>query len=200
MTVYSYSGIYLTLALGVVLSNVAAAGAQFCGAQPAIGFDQPPNQPRRGHYLNAQYGYSADIPATLTAYTVAPGPERGFGIVLSWDPRAYLRVDASYDALFDITAQGVHRSDLGAMRQHDTVVDDQTSVSSVAARPAMRFVSRVQCNGNSDLFIHDEVIVVVNREIYRLHLQTVPERYVADVRVLNAMLRSWRWEKIQALP
>jgi hypothetical protein len=32
-----------------------------------------------------------------------------------------------------------------------------------------------------------------NREIYRLNLQSVPERYAADAKVLNAMLRSWRW-------
>jgi hypothetical protein len=184
----------------LLLSSAAAARGQFCGTQPAAGFDQAPSQLRRGRYVNAQYGYSTHIPAALSAYTLAPGPERGFSILLSWTPRAYLRVDASYDVLFDITAQGVHRSDLGAMRLHDTVIDDRASVASLAARPGMRYLSRVQCHGKPDVFIHDDVIVVLNREIYRLDLQTVSERYAADVRILNSLLRSWRWEKIRPLP
>jgi hypothetical protein len=198
MTAHSYSATCVALALGLLLSNGSVARAQFCGTQPAAGFDQPPNQARRGRYVNAQYGYSTEIPAPLMAYTHTPGPERGFGIVLSWTPRAYLRVDASYDALFDITAAGVHRSDVGVMRLHDNVIDDQASLASLASEPGMRFVSRVQCEGKPDVFIHEDVVVVLNREIYRLDLQTVPERYAADVRILNALLRSWRWEKIRS--
>jgi hypothetical protein len=199
MTAKSYATVHLCV-LGLLLSNAAAAGEQVCGAQPPAGFDQPPSQARRGHYLNPVYGYALDIPATLTGYVQAPGPERGFGIVLSWTPRAYLRVDASYDALFDITAQGVHRSDLGAIRQHDTVLDDQASVSTLANRSGMHFVTRVQCKGDSQLFIHEAVIVMLNREIYRIELQTVPERYAADMKILSAMLQSWRWEKVRPAP
>jgi hypothetical protein len=40
--------------------------------------------------------------------------------------------------------------------------------------------------------------VVRNREIYRLNLQTLPERYADDVKVLDALLRSWRWQAIVA--
>jgi hypothetical protein len=198
MTAKSYTRTELLLAaLTVLLSNAAVAASQFCGTRPAPGFDQPPNQLRREHYLNPVYGYAVDIPAALSGFAQLPGPERGFGILLSQAPRAFLRVDASYDALFDLTAQGVHRSDLGRMRQHDTVVDDQASPSALANQPGMRFLTRVRCEGNAPLFIHEAVIVVLNREIYRLDLQTVPERYAADVKILNAMLRSWRWEKIR---
>jgi len=42
------------------------------------------------------------------------------------------------------------------------------------------------------------VIVVRNREIYRVNLQTLPERYVADVKLLDALLRSWHWQAITA--
>jgi hypothetical protein len=184
-------------ASALVLSSVAAARGEFCGQVPAPGFDQPPNQPHTGRYLNAVYGYSLQLPPGLRAYTAAEGPERGFGVVLSWSPRAYLSVDAAYDAYFDITAEGVHRRDINAIRLHDVVVSDQGSSYSLAHLAGERYLTRVQCAGDSRIYVHDEVIVMRNREIYRLHLQSVPERYASDVPALDAMLRSWQWETPQ---
>jgi hypothetical protein len=185
----------------IALCTLAAAGAaragdEFCGTAPTAGFNQPPNHAHTGRYLNAVYGYSLAIPAALSAYTQSGGPERGFGIVLSWTPRAYLSVDAAYDVYYDITAGGVHRRDINAIRLHDLVVSDQASSYSLDHAAGGRYVTRVQCAGDARVYIHDHVIVMRNREIYRLNLQSVPERYAADVKVLNAMLRSWRWQPI----
>jgi hypothetical protein len=202
VTAKSYSTIFritAVAALELLLSNpVSAARGDYCGKIPQPGFDQPPNQQRTSRYLNADYGYSVSIPPKLNAYVGPQGPERGFGIVLSWTPRAFLRVDAAYDAFFDITAAGVHRSDLVAIRLHDTVVDDQSSNVQLAHKEGGRYLTRVRCGDDPQIFIHDQVIVMVNREIYRLDLQTVPQRYGEDVKVLNAMLQSWRWEKVPA--
>jgi hypothetical protein len=199
MTAKSYSKMFLCAAaalLSPLLSNpVLAARGDACGKLPAPGFDAPPNLVRTGRYVNVQYGYSVLIPPQLRAYVSAQGPERGFGIVLSWSPRAFLRVDASYDAFFDITAQGVHRSDLSTIRLHDTVVHDQSSIVKLAQHEGGRYVTKVRCGSDPQVFIHDQVVVLLNREIYRLDLQSVPERYDDDVRVINAMLRSWRWQR-----
>jgi hypothetical protein len=183
-----------------VLGAAATANArgEFCGTQPAAGFDLPPNHSYTGHYLNQLYGYSVDIPAPLSGHAQAQGPERGFGIVLSWMPRAYLRVDAAYDAYFDISADGVHRRDLNAIRLHDQVLEDRAAGWSMSHAVGGRYVTRVQCAGDAQVYIHDDVIVVRNREIYRLNLQSVSERYDRDVKVLDAMLRSWRWQGVQA--
>jgi hypothetical protein len=179
-------------------AGTARARGEFCGTQPPTGFDQPPNQVHTGRYLNQLYGYSVDIPAPLSAYTKSEGPERGFGMVLSWLPRAYLSVDAAYDLFYDITADGVHRRDLNAIRLHDLVLEDQAASYSVAHAAGGRYVTRVQFADDTRVYLHDEVIVLRNREIYRLNLQSVPERYAADVKVLDAMLRSWRWQGVQA--
>jgi hypothetical protein len=187
------------IACSVGAAPTAGARGEFCGTQPAPGFDQPPNQARSGRYLNQVYGYSLDIPAPLSGYVQSSGPERGFGMVLSWTPRAYLSVDAAYDVYYDITADGVHRRDLNAMRLHDLVLEDQVASYSVAHAAGGRYVTRVQCAGDAQVYIHDAVIVVRNREIYRLNLQSVPERYASDIKVLDAMLRSWRWQGVQAL-
>ena len=187
-------------ALGA-LGALGAAGAahardEFCGTAPPAGFDQPPNRAHTGRYLNPVYGYSVAIPPALSAYSQSGGPERGFGIVLSWTPRAYLSVDAAYDVYYDITAAGVHRRDINAIRLHDLLVSDQASSYSLDHAAGGRYVTRVQCAGDARVYVHDDVIVMRNREIYRLDLQSVPERYAADVKALNAMLRSWRWQAI----
>ena len=181
----------------LAVAGVADARGEFCGVKPDPGFGQPPSQAHGGRYLNAVYGYSVLIPASLSAYTPRAGPERGFGIVLSWTPRAYLSVDAGYDAYFDISAPGVHRRDINAIRLHDQLVSDQAASYSLARVAGGRYLTRVQCPGDAQVYIHDAVIVLRNREIYRLDLQSVPERYAADVKVLDAMARSWRWEPIQ---
>jgi hypothetical protein len=183
---------------GCAMAAWGAAGAaqgqgEFCGTLPAAGFDQAPNSAHRGRYLNPVYGYAVTIPRPLTAYTPAGGPERGFGMVLSWTPRAYLRVDAAYDVYYDITADGIHRRDLNAIRLHDHLLADQPASLNLDHTAAGRYLTRVQCAGDAQVYIHDDVIVVRNREVYRLDLQSVPGRYAGDVKVLEAMLRSWRW-------
>lgn len=184
------------LIVGGFLSNTAgAARGEYCGKLPPADFDQPPRQARSGPYLNPEYGYSVVIPSGLSGYVNTPGPERGFGVVLSWTPRAFLRVEAAYDAFFDITAQGVHRSDLTTIRLHDTVIDDRSSAFTLAKQPGGRYLTQVRCGDDPQVYMHDQVIVMLNREIYRLDLQTVPERYADDVRVLNQMLQSWRWQR-----
>jgi len=181
-------------ALGATFA-VEARG-EFCGTLPPAGFEQPPNAAHTGRYRNPVYGYALQIPAPLRAYTQAAGPERGFGIVLSWTPRAYLSVDAAYDAYYDISPDGVHRRDLNAMRLHDQVLSDQASQAAMAHTAGGRYLTRLRCAPDPQIYIHDDVIVVRNREIYRLNLQTVPERYAADVKLLDAMLRSWRWQAV----
>jgi hypothetical protein len=183
-------------AFALGLTFVAEARGEYCGTLPPAGFDHPPNAAHTGRYSNPVYGYAVQIPAPLRAYTAAAGPERGFGMLLSRTPRAYLSVDAGYDAYYDISADGVHRRDLNAMRLHDQVLSDQASHAAIAHVAGGRYLTRLRCAADPQVYIHDDVIVVRNREIYRLNLQSVPERYAADVKLLDAMLRSWRWQAI----
>jgi len=56
---------------------------------------------------------------------------------------------------------------------------------------------RLQCRGTAEPLMHEEIIVVRNREIYRLDLQSSPGRFQRDLRQLETMLRSWRWEALR---
>jgi hypothetical protein len=188
----------MSLALALATPAARAQSREdYCGARLAPGFDQPPSAAHTGRYLNKIYGYSLIIPAGLTAFTAASGPERGFVIGLSSGPQVYLSVDASYDAFYDITAQGVHRRDLNAIRLHDSVLSESVAQTALAQVPGGRYLMRVQCHGEPALTVHEEIIVLRDREIYRLDLQSTPERYERDRRYLNAMLRSWRWQPIR---
>jgi len=185
---------------GAAATQCARAGpldAQYCGAEPAPGFDLSPNHAHTGRYVNAVYGYAVTIPAGLTGYSSAAGPQRGFGIVLSWAPRAYLRVDAAYDAFYSITADAVHMRDVVGVRLFDTLLSDQKNPAALAHVPGGRYLMRVRCPGSAQVYVHEDVIVMRRREIYRLDLQTVPSRYASDVRLLDAMLPTWRWVPVR---
>ncbi|HEX4023685.1 MAG TPA: hypothetical protein VHX52_03130 [Steroidobacteraceae bacterium] len=190
----------VAIVLGTAAAQCAYAGAidaQYCGAVPALGFDLPPNHAYTGRYVNAVYGYAVTIPPGLTAYSSAQGPQRGFGIVLSWAPRAYLRVDAAYDAFYDITADGVHLRDVIGVRLFDTLLSDQKTAAALAGVAGGRYQMRVRCPGSAQIYVHDAVIVMRRREIYRLDLQTVPSRHASDVKWLEAMLPTWQWVPVQ---
>ena len=178
----------------------APAAAQnrddFCGERLPGAFEQPTAQTHVGRYVNNVYGYSVDIPVGMQALTGASGPERGFVIPLSQAPRAYLRVDAAYDVFYDITADGVHRRDLNTIRLHDQLLSDQSGTVALAREPGLRAVIRLQCRGGSEILVHEEIIAVRQREIYRLDLQSTPDRLGEDERALNVLLKSWRWEPV----
>ena len=179
-------------------SGLQAQGREdYCGGKPPRGFDQPLAQAHTGHYINATYGYSLTIPAGLTAFTSASGPERGFIIALGTAPRLFLSVDASYDAFYDISAAGVHQRDLNSIRMHDAVLDDQAAEVELAHVAGGRYRMHLQCRGGAGPELHEEVIVVRNREIYRLDLQSTDQSYDRDVQQLNAMIKSWRWEALR---
>jgi len=192
------TAVICALWLSVLHSLGASAQSRddFCGRGPPLGFDLAPERTHSGRYVNAAYGYSVVIPVGLAGVVSAMGPQRGFVISLSEMPRAFLRVDAGYDAFYDITAAGIHRRDLNTIRLHDAVLADEAAEVLLSQQAGGRFLTRLQCGGG-DIVMHEAVIVVRSREIYRLDLQSTPDRFVQDRRQLNAMIRSWRWEAIR---
>jgi len=186
-------GLCVVLAVASV-SSLAQTRDDYCGRTSPPGVEAAPVATRKGHYVNGTYGYSLTIPAGLTAYSDGRAPERGFVIVLAQTPRATLRVDASYDVFYDITAEGVHRRDINTIRLHDTLISDQNTAGALDHAAGARSILQLQCRGDSAAAVHEEVIVLRNREIYRVDLQSSPQRYAADLVQFNALLSSWRWQ------
>jgi hypothetical protein len=164
-----------------------------CRNLPAPDFERPPNRSLVGQFDDAPYGYAVTIPSGLTAHAPAEPLLPGFGIVLSWEPRAYLSVEAAYDVYFDITQAGVHRRDVQGLRLHDRLLEEHSAPDTLAGAAAERDRMRFQCPGDPQVYLHEGLIVVRGREIYRLELQTVPARSAQDLALLDAMQRSWQW-------
>jgi hypothetical protein len=165
----------------------------YCGNLPAPGYDRPPNRPVTGPFVDAPYGFAVNVPSGLTGYSSPPDPPHGFGVVLSWQPRAYLRVDAAYDVFYDITADAVHRRDAQSVRLHDALLADRSEAVMLDGASGGRYHMQVRCPRDPQVYVHDDIIVMRNREVYRLQLQTVPARYAEDARRLEELARSWRW-------
>jgi len=193
------AGLCAVLTLSLLGSAAAAAQSRedFCGRGVPLGFDPAPQRMRSGRYVNAAYGYSVEVPIGMSGVISANGPERGLLLALSPMPRAYLRVDAGYDAFYDITPAGVHQRDLNTIRLHDAVIADEAAEVSLSHQAGGRFVTRLRCRDGADVVVHEAVIVLRSREIYRLDLQSTPDRLAQDRRWLEAMMRSWRWEAIR---
>ncbi|MGA2563966.1 MAG: hypothetical protein ABSF96_10435 [Steroidobacteraceae bacterium] len=189
----------LCAALACASAPVAAQVRElYCGPGVPAGFDQLPPHARTGLYVNATYGYSLTIPAGLTAYTDQSGPERDLFMMLSQSAGSTLTVSAAYDIFYDITAQGVHRRDINAIRMHDALLNDRAEDVALADVAGGRYVLLLQCRGEAQPVVHEELIVLRNREIYRLDLRSSPQQYQSDRRVLDAILRSWRWVRSPA--
>jgi hypothetical protein len=184
--------------LGATSAPVEAqTRADYCSERLPFERAQPVAAPLSPRYVNSSYGYSVALPAEPLPLRRAEGPDRGFFLSLPQTPRGYLRVDAAYDVFYDITADNVHRRDLNAIKLHDTVIREDSAASELAREPALRSLIRLQCRGSSELLIHESIVAVRRREIYRLDLQSTPERLAADERLLEQLWHSWRWEPVR---
>jgi hypothetical protein len=186
------------IALALISAPLGAqTRAGYCGVSLPSVLAQPADRGRTGRYVNQVYGYSVGIPPGQHAFVLPDGPERGFLMLLSAEARAFISVDAAYDVFYDITPAGVHQRDLNTVSLHDAVLADESADVRLAGEAARRSLMRLRCSDSADPRVHEEIIAMRNREIYRLDLQTTPERSSTDRTVLETMLKSWRWEPVR---
>lgn len=183
------------LAAALLLAAAAVAhAAEPCGRFPSPGFDAPDMTRFEKHYANVQYLYSVDLPPGLVAHGAA-GPDHGAGIVLSWEPRAYLNVDGTYDAIEWKTPRAAAKQLLAWKREESTAVLSHTQ-SPVRLGPlhAVRLVVRHRCAKLPDVYVDDDVVAIDAKQgiVYQVSLTTTEPRYARDKALMDAMLASWR--------
>lgn len=184
-------------AIALLLATTGLAhAAETCGHFPSPGFDAPDMTRFEKHYANAQYLYSVDLPPGLVAHGPAvPAPEHGAGIVLSWEPRAYLNVDGTYDDLEWKTPRAAAKQMLAWTREESTAVLSHTSKPArLGPLRAVRQVVRHRCAKLPDVYVDDDVVAVDTKQgiVYKLSLTTTEPRYARDKALMDAMLASWR--------
>lgn len=179
------------LALAVPLTAQAAS----CGRFPPRGFDDADAPRIEASYANEQYGYAVRLPAGLVGYGVpSPAPNHGFGIVLSWTPRAYLYVDGTYEVADDDTLAKQETTQREYMRQDaHRVLSTQSAKVQLGPLPALRLIARYECKGLRGLYITDEVVALSDdlSVVYKVALLTTVKRYRKDKTVFEKIFRSF---------
>jgi len=186
------------LALAPVL--LGSESADLCGRFPEPGFDGPEMRHFAGAYTNPNYGYSVQIPKGLTGYDVpSPSPHHGVGIVLSWEPRAFISVDGSY-LTEDITLSEVADQQLEFLSERSqAVLTTRRTPRRLGGLRAQRVISEHTCRSTPGVFVQDTVVAVSGNIRFTLELLTTKDRYAADREVFDRMLSTWRVAKISAL-
>jgi hypothetical protein len=167
-----------------------------CGKFPAPGFDGPDMRPERGTVTNPNYDFSVTVPPGLTGYAApAPFPYHGFGIVLCWEPRAYLWVDGSYNS-------SEYKSPREAAQQHlkwerkevGSLLFAQCRPAHAGGCPATHLVCRYVCADNATRRVLHEVFFIRKQGgiIYEVGLDTTQSREKEDLVVFEQILSSWK--------
>ena len=194
--------ILLTIAIGLFHSDALAATNASCGDFPAPGFDAPDMARFVGEYTNPNYGFSVHIPDGLVGHSSpAPMPQHGFGVILSWEPRAYIFFDGSYTIETDASAtpsvDQVQAQALGWLRGESArIISVHQTHTRLGSLPARRHVVYRSCENRSDVFVVDEVIALRGGITFTAALLSVRQRYSNDRRIFERFLRTWRLAKI----
>ena len=148
----------------------------------------------RGWSANPNYGFSVRIPDGLTGHDgPAPMPHHGFGIVLSWQPRAYVEFDGSYRVGDDSLPLIEEAERLIKWRRAES--ESVRSVSRTSARlgplPAQRVLVYRTCKGHAGVFVADQIVALGHqgRTVYSARLLTTSARYPARQAVVRGLAR-----------
>lgn len=181
------------LAISILILLPLAAGDD-CGRFPWAGFGSPDMPKHTGSYSNSIYGYFVRIPGGLAGYSAAPpAPEHGFGVVLSWEPRAYISFDGSYNAAFAESLREIEETHLKWVREKaERVLSVERRQVRLGPLRARRYIARHTCRNATGRFVEDTTMALHKGVIYSATLLTTEERYAKDRAVLEQMLRSWR--------
>ncbi len=179
----------------LALAAPLAAQAESCGRFPSRGFENADAPELGARYANPVYGYAVQLPAGLVGHGApGPAPDHGFGIALSWTPRAYLYVDGSYEVLDDDTLDKQETRQREFLRADALrVLSTQSLSTRLGPLSAVRMVARYACKGLRGLYVKDEVVALSPdlRVVYRVALLTTTKRYRADKAALDELLRSF---------
>ncbi len=188
----------LRVVLAAGLSSDQICGdQQTCRAMPAPGFDAPSMASHRGEYVNSVYEFAVSIPNGLIGQSSPPpAPSHGFGILLGPKGGGYLWVDGSWNSLEYQSSEMAARDISVYMKERGATVS-QSKVNSwkLGKFPATRVTVWYRCPDSREVFINEEVVAVSldKSTIWKVGLDTRVERYDRDVKIFEAVLKSWRY-------
>lgn len=179
----------------LMLAFFAGRVSAHCGNFPEKGFDGTEESRYAGLVINPNYAYALAVPGGLVGHSFAPpSPYHGFGIVLSWSPRAYIYFDGSYNASMASDLDELSELYIQWLRSEATnLVSLSKSKAMLGSLPAIRQVVIQNCKSSNEIFVTDEVLAMRPSAdmYYTAALLTTKSRYPHDKIVFEKMLRTW---------
>lgn len=184
----------MNFCIALLIAFCFSSADDHCGNFPAKDFDGPGMAKFTGRYSNFVYGYAVKIPKELTAYNnPPPSPQHGFGIVVSWEPRAYIYFDGSYNAGDAKNGEEIEQTYLKWLGEESAqILSIQKYKSRLGRLSARRYVAKHTCKKLQSIFVEDMTIVLYKGVVYSAGLLTTEDRYLRDKVVLEHMLAGWR--------
>ena len=184
----------LQILVFLLLATTPTGTDDYCGNFPEPGFDDPAMSRFVRWYSNPTYHFSVRVPKGLVGHSSPPPlPQHGFGIVLSWTPRAYIYFDGSYNAADEGNTTEIASTRLRWLRDSSLkILSTQRQHTHLGPLSARRFVARHTCPKVRGVFVEDTTIALSRGIIYTVSLLTTDERYQRDRRIMNEMLKTWR--------
>ena len=157
----------------------------------------------RGQYANYEYGYIVLIPKGFMGISdPSPQPQHGFRIMLSKEPKAFIWVDGSYNALLWKSLDEAVNYRLDNLKKEGTEFELlKRELTTLESLPAMRVTAQYRSHTSHEIMIEDLLIAirserVKNEEdeieiVYTVGLRTLEKRYSMDKEVLEQVVNSW---------
>jgi hypothetical protein len=171
-----------------------ASGKSQCGQFPAPGFDGLDMSSFVGEYSNPNYLFAVTIPAGLVGHSSPPpSPQHGFGVVLSWEPRAYFWLDSSTNALEWPDEKHVLADHLEWKRgEAERILSVHQHRASFGIQPAHEQIIRYVCPNSHVERVEVTVISLRRGLVDTAGLLTTAERFKSDYRLFMSVVASWR--------
>jgi hypothetical protein len=225
VTLITFTVGFLTFIIGVITATVwvslrrpslqpkspATVAPIVIAANAELRQDEIPDLENTSHlvahkrrYSNYEYAYSISIPQGLVGLgDPAPFPQHGIGITLSKQPKSYIWLDGSYNAL---QWQSLDE----AIDLHlDWFAEDGVELRVLKREkmflqklPAMRLVVRYRSLATNELRVWDIVIAFRSNGgeesgiTYTLGLIAPESRYAEDVKTFEKIIKDWRVKQL----
>lgn len=179
----------------LLLTSFRICEASECGMFPEKGFEDPDMSAFRGKYTNPNYLYAVTIPHGFVGHSSPPpNPQHGFGVVLSWQPRAYIWFDSSANSLEYKTVDEALKDHIEYLREKASqILSTKISSATLGKKAAKKLTIHYTCKKDPTKRIHITIISLRsgNSLVDSAGLTTTIDRFSEDLKVFQEMTETW---------
>lgn len=128
-------------------------------------------------------------------------PQHGIQVILSWEPRSVIYVDGSANSLEDnstgkpLDSFGYCIFGLNTIREYaKKIYSFEMRRSKLGVHDAYQYIVRYACPATSQERIEESVVAIPKERgiVYRVTLETTPEKFNHDHKVFFKVVSKWR--------